>query len=88
MRLEFNHGFNILLDEIDASPHFDVDKYNKDGYEQLYIYNNENTGELENFYIPLYYDFIATADPDILKDDPDEVLDYDNIIICYSNGHY
>lgn len=46
----------------------------------MYIENLDKTDGLYNFYIPIYSDFVATKDANILKDEPEEELDYENVL--------
>ena len=79
MRFHFEKGVNFIIDTFDNTE-VDIDEYNDEQYDQLYIESLDNTDGLFNFYIPLYSDFVATDDVEVLKDKPDEELDYENVL--------
>lgn len=79
MRFHFEKGVNFTIDTFDNTE-VDIDEYNDEQYDQLYIESLDNADGLFNFYIPLYNDFVATDDVDALKDEPDEDLDYENVL--------
>ena len=79
MRLHFNRGVNFIIDIFDSNI-IDVNEYNEEQYDQLYIESLDRTDGLYNFYIPLYNDFVATDDVNVLKDESDEELDYENVL--------
>lgn len=79
MRVEFKDGFRFEFDELDSNAELDIEEYNDNAFDELYIYSSNKNSEIENFYIPLYCNFVATTDCDILRDEPNEVLDYSNI---------
>ena len=79
MRVEFKNGFRSEFDELDSNNEFDVDEYNDNAFDELFIYSCNSNSEIENFYIPLYDNFVATPDSDVLRDEPNEKLDYKNI---------
>ena len=79
MRFHFEKGVNFIIDTFDNTE-VDIDGYNDEQYDQLYIESLDNADGLFNFYIPLYSDFVATDDVEVLKDKPDEELDYENVL--------
>ena len=79
MRFHFEKGVNFIIDTFDNTE-VDIDEYNDEQYDQLYIESLDNADGLFNFYIPLYSDFVATDDVEVLKDKPDEELDYENVL--------
>ena len=79
MRFHFEKGVNFIIDTFDNTE-VDIDEYNDEQYDQLYIESLDNADGLFNFYIPLYSDFVATDDAEVLKDEPDEELDYENVL--------
>ena len=80
IRIEYPAGFSLNFDTLDSSPYFDLEAYNKDCFEQLYLENNQSGEEIENFYIPLWTSFLFSEDESLLKDSPDDVVDYDNVV--------
>ena len=80
MRLHFKKGVNFIIDTFDSTA-INVDEYNEEQYDQLYIESLDKTDGLYNFYIPIYSDFVATKDVNILKDEPEEELDYENVLL-------
>lgn len=79
MRFHFEKGVNFIIDTFDNTE-VDIGEYNDEQYDQLYIESLDNADGLFNFYIPLYSDFVATDDVEVLKDEPDEELDYENVL--------
>lgn len=79
MRIEFKNGFKTEFDELDNNKGFDLDEYNDNAFDELFIYSCNRNSEVENFYIPLYDNFIATTNIDVLRDEPNEKLDYEDI---------
>ena len=79
MRIEFKNGFRAEFDELDNNEEFDIDEYNDNAFDELFIYSCNRNSEIENFYIPLYDNFVATTDSDVLRDEADENLDYEDI---------
>lgn len=79
MRLHFKKGVNFIIDTFDSTA-VNVDEYNEEQYDQLYIESLDKTDGLYNFYIPIYSDFVATKDVNILKDELEEELDYENVL--------
>ena len=78
MRVEFKNGFRSEFDELDNNK-FDIDEYNDNAFDELFIYSPNSNSEIENFYIPLYDNFVATTDSDVLRDEPNEKLDHEDI---------
>ena len=82
MRFLFEHGINAEFDELEYSRDFDVDEYNENEYEELFISGKEKIRGFDNFYIPLFGDtFEATTDISVLNDSDDEMRDYENILL-------
>lgn len=79
IRFHFKKGAKFIIDAFDNTM-VNVDEYNEEQYDQLYIESLDRADGLHNFYIPLYCDFVATDDVNILKDELDEELDYENIL--------
>ena len=77
LRFIFEHGIRADFDELDNSDSFDIEEYNENSYEQLFIVSNDKNEEIDNFYIPLDDEFEATTDVSVL--DYDEFRDYESI---------
>lgn len=80
VRIEYPEGISLSFDTLDASPHFDLETYNKDCFEQLYLESNQDGEEIENFYIPLWVSFLFSEDESLLKDSADDTVDYDDVV--------
>lgn len=67
VNFRFANGINFVFDELDYSQ-FNIDKYKEEEFERLYIESLERKSEVDNFYIPLDSNFLATKNVEKLED--------------------
>lgn len=80
MRIEYEKGFEAIFDELDYSPYFNLDEYNEECFEQLYLASVKDKDNIvSNFFIPLFGDnFSFSFDKGILGEEYEN--DYQNVI--------
>ena len=86
LRIEYPHGFMFSLENFDSLTEEEISTYNVHNYDELVIHSkapDSENGGIKNFYIPLYVDFVAGPDAELLKNDPDDILNIPTENIVY-----
>lgn len=79
IRLEFRDGVRFILDVFPGSA-LNIAAYNSEEYDQLYFEDCSLDSKIHHIYLPLYCDFVASPDKNILNDeDDDEFADEDTL---------
>lgn len=79
LRIGFEAGPLFRFWTIDTTPDLNIEEYNQQGYEELYIEDDDST--IENLCISLFEnEFCGSSDPTILKDEEDEEIEYENVL--------
>ena len=67
INFRFENGINFVFDELDYSQ-LSIDEYNTEGFERLYIESLEKESEVDNLYILLDNNFVATSNINAIED--------------------
>jgi len=86
LRIEYPYGFMFSLENFDSLTEEEIRTYNVHNYDELVIRSkapDSENREIKNFYIPLYVDFVAGPDAELLKNDPEDILNIPTENIVY-----